>query len=69
MFFLPKVRMVTGDNLKTARAIATECGILGSDRASERDLVIEWETFRHLSVPDQEKTADDISVGHGKVIS
>ncbi|VFR00895.1 unnamed protein product [Cuscuta campestris] len=57
-----KVRMVTGDNLKTARAIATECGILDSDRASERDLVIEGETFRRLSVPEQEKTADDISV-------
>ncbi|CAN7086171.1 unnamed protein product [Brassica oleracea var. botrytis] len=34
-----KVRMVTGDNVQTARAIALECGILTSDAdASEPNL-------------------------------
>ncbi|CAN6922450.1 unnamed protein product [Brassica oleracea var. botrytis] len=36
---LEKVRMVTGDNVQTARAIALECGILTSDAdASEPNL-------------------------------
>ncbi|KAF3512434.1 hypothetical protein F2Q69_00003485 [Brassica cretica] len=37
--FLIKVRMVTGENVQTARAIALECGILTSDAdASEPNL-------------------------------
>jgi magnesium-transporting ATPase (P-type) len=39
------VRMVTGDNVTTARAIAKECGII----TSERDLVIEGPAFRELT--------------------
>lgn len=38
------VRMVTGDNVGTAKAIATECGIL-----SEEGLVMEGAEFRQLS--------------------
>nr|KAJ3422178.1 hypothetical protein HK105_000846 [Polyrhizophydium stewartii] len=38
------VRMVTGDNVATARAIAAECGILSSD-----GLVMEGPAFRALS--------------------
>lgn len=39
-----KIRMVTGDNIMTARAIAAECGIL-----KEGDLAIEGSTFRNYS--------------------
>ncbi|KAI5070304.1 hypothetical protein GOP47_0014647 [Adiantum capillus-veneris] len=39
-----KVRMITGDNIMTARAIAAECGIL-----KEGDLAIEGVTFRNYS--------------------
>lgn len=39
-----KVRMITGDNIMTARAIAAECGIL-----KEGDLAIEGSTFRNYS--------------------
>ncbi|KAH7440997.1 hypothetical protein KP509_03G020200 [Ceratopteris richardii] len=39
-----KVRMITGDNIVTATAIATECGIL-----KEGDLAIEGATFRNYS--------------------
>lgn len=40
-----KVRMVTGDNIETARAIATDCGIL----TDESDIVMEGPVFRKLS--------------------
>jgi hypothetical protein len=39
------VRMVTGDNVITARAIAIECGIITSDK----DLVIEGPVFRRMT--------------------
>ena len=39
------VRMVTGDNVITARAIAIECGII----TSEKDLVIEGPVFRRMT--------------------
>lgn len=40
------VRMVTGDNLRTAQAIAEQCGILSGN---ENDLVMEGAQFRSLS--------------------
>lgn len=40
------VRMVTGDNITTARAIATDCGILRKD---EEGIVMEGPKFRQLS--------------------
>lgn len=46
------VRMVTGDNVVTARAIATECGIL---RPDEEGVVMEGPKFRQL--PDDEMDA------------
>ncbi|KAF2306698.1 hypothetical protein GH714_020628 [Hevea brasiliensis] len=36
-----KVRMITGDNLKTAKAIALECGILSSDENAREPYLIE----------------------------
>lgn len=43
-----KVRMVTGDNVITARAIAKECGIVGATD-DENDIVMEGPEFRKLS--------------------
>jgi Ca2+-transporting ATPase len=43
-----KVRMVTGDNIITARAIAKECGIVSKDDESQ-DIAMEGPEFRKLS--------------------
>ncbi|KAI3410632.1 uncharacterized protein J3R85_018634 [Psidium guajava] len=57
-----KVRMVTGDNLQTAKAIALECGILGSDADATEPNLIEGKAFRALSAFEREETAEKISV-------
>lgn len=57
-----KVRMVTGDNLQTARAIALECGILESNADAKEPNLIEGKTFRGLSEDERLKVADKISV-------
>ena len=41
--------MVTGDNVKTARAIAVECGILGSISDATEPIIIEGKRFRALT--------------------
>ncbi|KAH0844206.1 Calcium-transporting ATPase 2 [Fonsecaea pedrosoi] len=46
------VRMVTGDNVTTARAIATECGILRED---EDGVVMEGPKFRQLSDEEMDR--------------
>ncbi|PUZ48775.1 hypothetical protein GQ55_7G273800 [Panicum hallii var. hallii] len=56
-----KVRMVTGDNLQTARAIALECGILDDPNVSE-PVIIEGKTFRALSDLEREEAAEKLSV-------
>ncbi|CAA2987917.1 calcium-transporting ATPase 10, plasma membrane-type [Olea europaea subsp. europaea] len=57
-----KVRMVTGDNLQTARAIALECGILGSNTDATEPNLIDGKTFRDLSDTRRLEVADKISV-------
>nr|GMC98848.1 calcium-transporting ATPase 10, plasma membrane-type-like isoform X1 [Ipomoea batatas] len=57
-----KVRMVTGDNLQTARAIALECGILASDADATEPNLIEGKRFRALSEFEREEIAEKISV-------
>ncbi|KAI3811457.1 hypothetical protein L1987_21181 [Smallanthus sonchifolius] len=57
-----KVRMVTGDNLQTARAIALECGILGSNADATEPNLIEGKSFRALSEAQRLEVADKISV-------
>ncbi|CAN1231608.1 Calcium-transporting ATPase 10, plasma membrane-type [Linum grandiflorum] len=57
-----KVRMVTGDNLQTAKAIALECGILGSDDDAVEPNLIEGKTFRAYSDEQREEIAEKISV-------
>ncbi|XP_050228032.1 calcium-transporting ATPase 9, plasma membrane-type-like isoform X2 [Mercurialis annua] len=57
-----KVRMVTGDNLQTAKAIALECGILGSDADAMEPNIIEGKVFRAYSEKDRESIAKKITV-------
>jgi Ca2+-transporting ATPase len=57
-----KVRMVTGDNLQTAKAIALECGILSSDADATEPNLIEGKSFRALSDSEREEIAEKISV-------
>ncbi|XP_044471375.1 calcium-transporting ATPase 8, plasma membrane-type-like isoform X1 [Mangifera indica] len=57
-----KVRMVTGDNINTARAIALECGILTSEMDATEPNIIEGKNFRALSDAQREEIAEKISV-------
>ncbi|KAI4379676.1 hypothetical protein MLD38_005941 [Melastoma candidum] len=57
-----KVRMVTGDNIQTARAIALECGILTSDAEAIEPYLIEGRVFRSLPDMQREEIAERISV-------
>lgn len=57
-----KVRMVTGDNLQTAKAIALECGILASDRDITEHNIIEGRVFREFSEKEREQVAKKIMV-------
>ncbi|CAI0410439.1 unnamed protein product [Linum tenue] len=57
-----KVRMVTGDNIQTARAIALECGILGSTAEASEPNVIEGKVFRAYSEKEREQIAHKITV-------
>lgn len=51
------IRMVTGDNAVTARAIAAECGIL-----TEGGIVMEGPTFRKLSEEEMDRTLPKLQV-------
>lgn len=57
-----KVRMVTGDNIQTAKAIASECGILGSKDNVTEPTLIEGRVFRELPELQREEIVDQISV-------
>ncbi|KAK4478832.1 hypothetical protein RD792_014333 [Penstemon davidsonii] len=57
-----KVRMVTGDNLQTARAIALECGILGSNENATEPNLMEGKSFRSMTDSQRLDVADKISV-------
>ena len=52
------VKMVTGDNVETARAIAKECGLLTSDA----DLVMEGAEFRRLPEEQRANLVSDLRV-------
>ena len=54
--------MVTGDNIQTAKAIASECGILGSDDNVTEPTLIEGRVFRELPELRREEIVDQISV-------
>ncbi|KAJ0984186.1 hypothetical protein J5N97_002542 [Dioscorea zingiberensis] len=57
-----KVRMVTGDNVQTAKAIALECGILDSESSATVPNLIEGKAFRAMSEEERERIAEKISV-------
>ncbi|GMN55261.1 hypothetical protein TIFTF001_024380 [Ficus carica] len=57
-----KVRMVTGDNIHTAKAIALECGILGPEEDATEHNLIEGKVFRALSDKEREQVAEKITV-------
>ncbi|KAL0726682.1 hypothetical protein Bca4012_022775 [Brassica carinata] len=57
-----KVRMVTGDNIQTAKAIALECGILASDSDASEPNMIEGKVFRSYSEEERDRISEEISV-------
>ncbi|XP_031251206.1 calcium-transporting ATPase 8, plasma membrane-type-like [Pistacia vera] len=57
-----KVRMVTGDNIQTAKAIALECGILTSEADATEPNIIDGKKFRALPDAQREEIAEQISV-------
>ncbi|KAK8664130.1 hypothetical protein V6N13_083930 [Hibiscus sabdariffa] len=57
-----KVRMVTGDNIQTAKAIALECGILSSAQDVTEPTIIEGRVFRALPEKEREQIAKKITV-------
>ena len=57
------VRMVTGDNIHTARHIAKECGIL-----TEGGIALEGPKFRELPEEEMLKLLPRLQVSHTKVL-
>ncbi|CAK7323699.1 unnamed protein product [Dovyalis caffra] len=57
-----KVRMVTGDNIQTAKAIALECGIISSGADTKEPNIIEGKVFRAYSEKEREIIAKKITV-------
>uniref|UniRef100_J3MUF6 Calcium-transporting ATPase n=1 Tax=Oryza brachyantha TaxID=4533 RepID=J3MUF6_ORYBR len=58
-----KVRMVTGDNIETAKAIALECGILDANGTISEPFVIEGKVFREMSEAARGEIVDKITGG------
>uniref|UniRef100_A0A0E0BAK8 Calcium-transporting ATPase n=1 Tax=Oryza glumipatula TaxID=40148 RepID=A0A0E0BAK8_9ORYZ len=56
------VKMVTGDNVLTARAIAKECGIISGNDDDAAGVVIEGHEFRAMSEQEQLAIVDNICV-------
>jgi len=57
------VRMVTGDNILTAKAIAKECGILSSTTtAMASDIAMEGPEFRALSTEERDRIIPNLEV-------
>jgi Ca2+-transporting ATPase len=56
------IKMITGDNVNTARAIAIECGILNPDGDSDNEAVLEGVQFRNYSPEERMEKINKISV-------
>lgn len=56
------IKMITGDNVFTAKAIATECGILQPNQAPEEGSVIEGFEFRNLTEEQRMERVENIRV-------
>ena len=56
------VKMITGDNVNTARAIAIECGILSPGQEADGDAVVEGVKFRSYSPEERAERVEKIRV-------
>lgn len=56
------IKMITGDNVFTAKAIATECGILQLDQQEEKGEVVEGVEFRNYTEEERMQNVDKIRV-------
>ncbi|GLT78625.1 hypothetical protein SLA2020_501540 [Shorea laevis] len=56
------IKMITGDNVFTARAIATECGILQPDQDMDSGAVVEGEEFRNYTPEERMEKVEKICV-------
>ncbi|KAI3787782.1 hypothetical protein L2E82_00209 [Cichorium intybus] len=56
------IKMITGDNVFTAKAIATECGILKGGEMVTKGEVIEGEEFRNYTDEERMEKVDNIRV-------
>ncbi|XP_030506261.2 putative calcium-transporting ATPase 13, plasma membrane-type [Cannabis sativa] len=56
------IKMITGDNVHTARAIAIDCGILKPDEDMESDVVVEGVKFRNYSQEERLEKVERIRV-------
>ncbi|KAJ6694161.1 hypothetical protein OIU85_004902 [Salix viminalis] len=56
------VKMITGDNMHTARAIAIECGILNPEQEMKNGAVVEGVQFRNYSPEERMAKIDNIQV-------
>lgn len=56
------IKMITGDNVFTAKAIATECGILGPDQHVNSGEVVEGAEFRNYTPEERMEKVDYIRV-------
>ncbi|XP_070042370.1 putative calcium-transporting ATPase 13, plasma membrane-type [Nicotiana tomentosiformis] len=56
------IKMITGDNVFTAKAIATECGILHPNSEVDDGAVIEGEEFRNLTDEERMERVEKIRV-------
>lgn len=57
-----EIKMITGDNVFTAKAIATECGILKLDQQVEKGEVVEGVEFRNYTDEERMQKVDMIRV-------
>ncbi|KAK0582913.1 hypothetical protein LWI29_031032 [Acer saccharum] len=56
------IKMITGDNVFTAKAIATECGILNFNQQEEAGEVVEGVEFRNYTPEERMQKVDKIRV-------
>ncbi|CAJ1936868.1 unnamed protein product [Sphenostylis stenocarpa] len=57
-----KIKMITGDNVHTAKAIAAECGILDPSEGLDEEAVVEGFQFRNYSHEERMDKIDRIRV-------
>ncbi|KAJ0946444.1 putative P-type Ca(2+) transporter [Helianthus annuus] len=57
-----EIKMITRDNVFTAKAIATECGILKPGQQVSKEEVIEGEQFRNFTDDERMEKVDNVKV-------